>query len=139
MKTELILIRGIPGSGKSTFAKALRGNSPEIMHYEADMFFMDQFGQYKFDVSKLNHAHVWCQDITDVSLGKGKSVIVSNTFTTKKELVPYFSIAKKYNIKPTVILCQNTFSSIHNVPEETMEKMKNRFTYDISDLFEEFK
>jgi hypothetical protein len=61
---------------------------------------------------------------------------VSNTFTTKKELQPYFDIAKEYGIIPTVILCQNSFGSVHNVPEETLKRMADRFEYDIGELYE---
>jgi Tfp pilus assembly pilus retraction ATPase PilT len=47
MEKVLYLVRGIPGSGKSTFAKTLSGE-----YYEADMFFMVD-GEYKFDVAKI--------------------------------------------------------------------------------------
>lgn len=133
---KLILIRGIPGSGKSTMA--FKMTHPIFTRYlEADIYFMDSAGNYKFDPSKLGKAHKWCQEETDKLLGEGLEVIVSNTFTTKKELKPYFNIAKKYNIVPNVMLCQNTFSSVHNVPKETMVKMMWRFEYDIGDLFED--
>ena len=51
---QLILLRGLPGSGKSTFAKSLGG-----IHIEADQYFM-QDGEYKFDASQLKHAHNYC-------------------------------------------------------------------------------
>ncbi len=133
----LILIRGLPGSGKSTLAS---NNFDEDSFYkiETDDFFFC-CGVYKFNPHKLYEAHKWCQARTDELLRNGSNVIVSNTFTTKKEFRPYFTIAKKYGIIPTVILCQNNFGSVHNVPEETMEKMRKRFEYDISELFEELK
>lgn len=133
----MILVRGLPGSAKSTFAGDMSFAHPFSEHFEADMYFMDSEGNYNFDASKLGQAHKWCQEETDRVLTEGEMVIVSNTFTTKKELKPYFDIAKKHGIIPNVILCQNSFKSIHNVPDETMEKMKNRFEYDISELFEE--
>jgi len=63
--------------------------------------------------------------------------VVSNTFTTIKELRPYFDIAKELNIVPTVLLVQGNFKSVHNVPEKTLQKMKARFQYDISELYNE--
>jgi predicted kinase len=132
----MILIRGLPGSSKSTLAGDMSFAYPFSEHFEADMYFIDSDGNYNFDASKLRQAHKWCQEQTDRVLAEGEMVVVSNTFTTKKELKPYFELAKKYNIIPTVILCQNNFGSIHNVPEETIEKMKQRFQYDISELFE---
>ena len=136
MDKGLILIRGLPGSGKSTLARSLEYDVDYYKHLEADQYFISDYHQYKFDASKLRQAHAWCLREAEDVLIRGYSAVVSNTFTTKKELKPYFELAKKYNIIPTVILCQNNFVSIHNVPEETIEKMKKRFQYDISELFE---
>lgn len=128
---KLVLVRGLPGSGKSTLAKNLIG---WYYHLETDMFWMKD-GEYKFDASKLREAHAWCQSETRKLMNNGFSPVVSNTFTTKKELKPYFDIAKEFNLVPTVILCQNQWGNIHNVPEETLKRMEARFEYDISDLY----
>jgi len=125
----LTLLRGLPGSGKSTVARRLLG-----VHYEADQFFMKN-GVYEFDATLLYKAHKQCQDNTRASLANGSNVVVSNTFTTIKELKEYFVIAKEFNIVPTVITCQNQFQNEHNVPPETLSKMKARWAHDISELF----
>lgn len=129
---ELILVRGLPGSGKSTIARKFVG-----VHLEADMYFM-QDGEYKFDVNKLRQAHEWCQEQTRNWLKPDARVVVSNTFTTMKELRPYFEIAREFGIVPNVIVAQGNFKNEHNVPEETLTKMKARFTYDISELYDKF-
>ena len=49
---DLILLRGLPGSGKSTFAKMLVRDK-DYRHKEADMFFVDSEGNYKFEPSKI--------------------------------------------------------------------------------------
>ena len=130
---KLILVRGLPGSGKSTMAKALCYN-PDWIHLEADMFWMEG-GEYKFDASRLREAHEWCQEKTRKALAANCDVVVSNTFTTVKELRPYFDIAKEFDIVPNVFIAQNTFGNVHNVPEETLAKMRARFVWDISELF----
>ena len=132
---QMILIRGIPGSGKSTIAKQL-AMAIGAQHFEADMYFM-QDDEYQFDATKLYAAHGWCQGMTGKALEKGHTVIVSNTFTTVKELRPYFEIAKNFGIVPTVILAQNQFSNVHNVPAENLKRMQDRFQYDIKELFNE--
>lgn len=136
------MVRGIPGSGKSTLARNLfelygvgQGYYGQATHFEADMYFMDEHGNYNFDVSKLYHAHKWCQDKTRERLEHGDIVIVSNTFTTKKELKPYFDMAREFGIVPVVYLAQNQFNNVHNVPAEKLQKMRDRFQYDISELF----
>ena len=121
---ELILIRGLPGSGKTTMAKQYHGS---YIHLETDMFWGPD---YKIDLSRLQEAHEWCQQSTRIFLAN-YSVIVSNTFTTKKELYPYFDIASDYGIVPQIILCLNQFGSVHKVPKEVMQKMRDRFEYEV--------
>ena len=90
--SKLILIRGIPGSGKSTIAKEYIKEG--FHHLEADMYFVDQDGSYKWDGNKVRFAHEWCQNSTLELLESGKNVVVSNTFTTLKEMKPYIEISK---------------------------------------------
>lgn len=135
MKRGLILIRGLPGSGKSTLAQCLMRSFGHA-HLEADQFFMRD-GRYDFRAADLPLAHQWCQNETRRLLTSGMTVIVSNTFTTVKELRPYFDIAAEFELIPQVIACQNEFGSIHNVPEETMTRMRQRWAWDISELFKE--
>lgn len=125
---KLVLIRGLPGSGKSTLSADLDGGEDinDFHHFEADSFFM-QNGVYIFDQSKLGAAHKWCQSSTESWLALGESVIVSNTFTTLKELSPYINIARVYNINPIVITCTSDFGNVHNVPQEAIERMKARW------------
>ena len=60
---DLILLRGIPGSGKSTLGEIILqcpgSSSPEVL--SADNFFIDEKGDYNFDGSKLKQAHNECQ------------------------------------------------------------------------------
>ena len=99
MEKMLYLVRGIPGSGKSTFAKSLGGT-----HFEADQFFMVD-GKYKFDGSKLKEAHNWCQNIVNTAMilnltaGLNKRIVVSNTFTQEWEMKPYFEMAEHHGYK----------------------------------------
>ena len=130
--TQLILIRGLPGSGKSTLARIIRRFG--YIHIETDQFWGED---YNFDISRIKEAHEWCQNRTKTYLKDGMWVIVANTFTTKKEMRPYFEMAKELDVKVQVILCQGQWENIHNVPEQVLEKMKNRFEYDISELFNE--
>ena len=131
---KLTLVRGFPGSGKSTIAKSLDIQLTS-QHIETDMYW-ERWGGYHFDTTKLKQAHEWCQENTEILLRNGYDVIVSNTFTTKKELRPYFEISKKFDIVPQVILCQGQYGNVHNVPKEVLQRMKARFEYDISELYE---
>jgi len=120
---ELILIRGIPGSGKSTFAKMICNQ-----YIEADMYFM-QDGEYKFDASKINEAHTWCQNKTEEWMKKGYNVVVSNTFSREWEMQEYYEMAEKYGYRIYSVIMENRHNGInsHGVPEEKITQMKNRF------------
>ena len=134
--TTLTLIRGWPGSGKSTLAKKLARTTNDL-HIEADMYFIDANGNYNWTADKIAEAHAWCQRQTRRHLETRTNVYVSNTFTTHKELKPYFDIALEFDITPVIITMQNNFGNVHNVPEHVIQNMKNRFQYDLSKLFEQ--
>ena len=128
MKT-LYIVRGVPGSGKSTFAKSLGGT-----HFEADMFFMKD-GEYKFDMSKIKEAHKWCQDSVNTAMilnntsGLNETIVVSNTFTQEWEMKTYLVLARRFKYKVTIVVVENRHSgkNVHNVPQEVLDKMKERF------------
>lgn len=136
----LTLLRGIPGSGKSTLATMFRlswaTQGFASAHYEADQYFVKN-GVYNFDRQKLRHAHAWCQTSTFEALERGEHVIVSNTFTTLKEMKPYFEMIHAYGKQPTVLVCQTNWGNVHNVPDDVLEAMTDRFQYDISSLLEQ--
>jgi predicted kinase len=132
MEKLLVICRGIPGSGKSSFAKTLGG-----IHIEADQYFVDGDGNYNFDGSKIKLAHEYCRsqteawmktDGTQVNVDK---IVVSNTFTQFWEMEPYFELAEKYGYKTFSIVVENRHGGVnqHNVPEEKVEQMKNRFEF----------
>ena len=123
---ELILLRGLPGSGKTTLAKTFGVN-----HIEADMFFIDsETGEYKFDASKLRYAHEWCQDVVEHWMEKDITpIVVSNTFTQEWEMEDYYKLAEKYGYKVFSIIVENRHGGVneHNVPDEKLKQMKERF------------
>jgi predicted kinase len=125
---QLILLRGLPGSGKSTFARSI--SPANVGHIEADMFFMKD-GEYKFDASRLKDAHNWCHDVVETWMGPQgyEKIVVSNTFTTEWEMEPYYKLAEQYGYRVTSLVVENRHGSksVHNVPEETLDKMKKRF------------
>lgn len=121
---ELFILRGMPGSGKSTLAKSLGGK-----HVEADMFFMKD-GEYKFDVTKIKDAHSWCQTIVGGWMSdKEERIVVSNTFTQEWEMTPYLEWAQDFDYRVFILIVENRHGGMneHNVPEEVIIKMKNRF------------
>ena len=125
MKKVLYIVRGIPGSGKSTFAKTLGGK-----HYEADMYFIDESGNYNFDPTKIKDAHQWCQRMVkgDMILEYPK-IVVSNTFTQEWEIESYVNMAKEFGYIVFSVIVENRHGGVneHGVPEDKLQIMKDRF------------
>jgi len=126
MKNFLILIRGLPGSGKSTKANQLLDQKVVDAHFEADQYCMKD-GVYKFDSSKVSDNHQSCQEDTFSALLCGDSVVVSNTFTKTWEMLPYIDFCWMNKIPWTIIECLDNYGSIHSVPINIIEKMKQRW------------
>lgn len=131
---NLILLRGLPGSGKSTAAKLLGAGGAGTAHFEADMYFM-QDGEYKFDASKIKDAHNWCQNSVEHAMllnhttGHNSTIIVSNTFTQEWEMEVYYNLAKQWDYRVTSMIIENRHEgvNIHGVPDEVLTKMRDRF------------
>lgn len=136
MNKTLYLIRGLPGSGKSTFAKEL-ASSLGAHHCEADMYHIDDdTGEYLWKAENVHDAHRWCQEIAEHCMEwDHDNVVISNTFTTEKELKPYLELASRYDYRVVSLVVENRHGneSIHGVPEETMQKMERRFSVKLRD------
>ncbi len=125
----LYLIRGIPGSGKSTLASSMQEAMGTCL-FEADHYFIQPDGTYKFDPSMLKEAHQECQNATRFALAQGVSVIVSNTSTTEAEVQTYREIADKMKANFVSIIVENRHGGVnsHDVPAEKIQQMKQRFS-----------
>ena len=123
MNNKLVIVRGCPGTGKSTFVKEA---FPNILHLENDMFHYHN-GSYLFNQRKQNSAIEWCIDMTMLSLKRGMDVVVSNTFTKKAFVDSYKKIADLFGSKFEVYRMMGNFENIHDVPKMVLENMKNNF------------
>ena len=129
---ELILLRGLPGSGKTTLAKIIlqlrSTDEPEIL--SADDFFEDKEGEYNFDPTKLKEAHNYCQFRCSERMRQQKArIVVANTFTQEWEMDEYFKMAERYNYRVHTVIVENRHGNenVHGVPENKLQQMKNRF------------
>lgn len=121
----LLLVRGAPGSGKSTFAQYLF-RMYGFKHHEADHYMFEN-GVYKFDSKKLGWAHQQCREAVRQDLFiNGENVVVSNTFIHKREMKPYITMGTEAHYIVKQIILRNDFGSVHNVPRDTVNKMKRR-------------
>lgn len=133
MSGVLFLVRGLPGSGKTSFASAIWNDYAVC---EADKFFYDKEGNYNFDPSKLKEAHNWCKNEVEIRMQDHQNnhqyypeIAVSNTFTQEWEMEDYFKLAEKYGYKVVSLIIENRHGgqNVHGVPEDKLQIMKNRF------------
>ena len=142
---EFIIMRGLPGSGKSTLAKQLAGETGK--QFASDDYFMDEQGNYNFDIDKLPQAHQWNYDRIEDAIKEGISpVIVDNTNVTMEDLTylkPYIKLAmsKGYSIRieePNTPWFKNmdidelTRKNSHGVPREVIEDKVNNWVPDVN-------
>jgi predicted kinase len=120
----LHLIRGISGSGKSTYAESL-----EVKTVEADHFFMNQHGQYCYDHKYIRLAHDWCHLEARRLLKAGYDVAVANTFVKKWEMQFYLDLANELNIRVQIKICEGRFPNQHGVPPGAIKRMIDHFEY----------
>lgn len=126
---SLILLRGLPGAGKSTLARVLAEDKWPIL--AIDDFFTDPVTSvYKFHYEQNHLAYRKCERDTDEQMAAGTlKVFVDNTFTMGWEMEPYFKLAKKYKYQIFVVTVENYHGSnnIHDIPEESLQKMAAKY------------
>lgn len=141
IRGNLYIIRGLPGSGKTTLGNQLRkANKSGTIHIATDDYFTDPSGRYFFDPSKIAVAHEEClRRATEAMMG-GISVIVANTFSQRWEFQKYLDGANLNDFSYTVLdLFDNGCDDYtlqrrqkHGVPIETIAAMRARWEHDWS-------
>jgi hypothetical protein len=121
LSKDLILCRGLPGSGKTTIASVF--TMIGYRHFEADMYF-EVDGIYTYDATRIRDAHDWCKRMTRDALQRGANVVVSNTFTRLTEMAPYHEMGAS-NIR--IIEASGHWENRHAVPVEMVQRMAARW------------
>lgn len=124
---SLILLRGLPGCGKTELANLLFP-----WHHSADMYFEGPNGEYWFNPEELSDAHESCQRTVEHAMNthKREVIAVANTFTEDWEMDFYYKLADKYDYRVFTVVVENRHGhkNSHNVPDEIVEEMRGRFS-----------
>ena len=123
----VIILRGVPGSGKSYFIKeTIKELNLEEDQYKicsADNHFINENGEYKFVRNKIKEAHEQCykdfMECLDKSTEEKKIVVfVDNTNTKFWEFSKYLQLGSKENKTLVVSIRLPKKSDLHTKVEE---------------------
>lgn len=127
---KVVIMRGIPGSGKSTYAGM---NYPDALTVSADNYFMVN-GIYQFDPKKLGIAHATCfrQFLDGLTQGV-ETIVVDNTSTTVSEISPYHLGACAFGYDHEIVTMECSVDvamrrNVHGVPEQAYKGIVERFS-----------
>lgn len=117
---KLIILRGLPGSGKSTLKKRL---STDIKFcgrsFSTDTYWERPDGIYDFNINLLHKAHQWnfdCfKEFVEACNNTKQTIILDNTNTTYKEFKNYIKLFCEVNDEPEIILMEPTTEWAKNV------------------------
>lgn len=132
----LILIRGLPGSGKSTLTrKLIKKMGGEVAHCSTDDV-VTAGGVYLWSPDYIGLSHKINQMKVREACKRGIPVIVDNTNTTWKEIEPYWNTAQEFGYKFIVEEPDTEWKfdvdkcaeyNSHGVPKETIQRMLDRW------------
>ena len=132
MEKVLILLRGVPGAGKTTITRLL---FPEAKAFAADDFMLNEdSGDYEFKADRLGYAPKRCVDGVELAMQmQHPMVVVHNTLTTEREIRPYAEFADKYGYKLVSFIVENRHgnSNVHGVADEKLKQMADRLRQSI--------
>lgn len=137
---NLYIMRGIPGSGKSTMARHILAQSlsegADGAIFSTDDYFMSPQGDYVFDPVKLAAAHAWNQDRAVRAMDKLDTIIIDNTNILKAHYANYVAEAKARGYRINIVTVGSfdpdfvqecAMRNTHRVPLHTIQRMAQNF------------
>ena len=97
---------------------------------EIDDYFYGSDGRYHFDRRKIQAAVAESHDrLRRAMIEERPALAVANTHVTKKEYQPYIRRAEEYGYQVIELIVRSGFTNVHDVPEERISDMKQRFEF----------
>lgn len=133
MSRQVYLMRGVPGSGKSTWAEALQRHDRQVLILSADSYHLKD-GLYQFDPLKVRQAHDACltaflDDLERNERRTAAPLVVDNTNLALWEIAPYYRLAECLGFPVEIIELATPLHvclgrQLHGVPAEKLGMMQ---------------
>lgn len=99
----LVILKGLPGSGKSYLARMLKQVYKDAVVCSADHYFM-RSGKYQFNPEELTQAHESCQERAKQAAVSGVSVIaIDNTNIRSWNYKYYLGLSRDHHYTPLIM------------------------------------
>jgi predicted kinase len=144
----MVIMRGIHGSGKTTFVKHFITNvvqkGQKYRICSADHFFIGNQGNYVFDATKLHDAHQKCyEDAKEACFNSVPFVFIDNTNILLDQYQRYIALAEENGYTVLIFSTFDTATSlktcaernVHSVPHTTINKMFMLYERDRRDIY----
>lgn len=129
-KPSIILLRGLPGAGKTTLARVLSENNKWPV-FSVDSYFTNpETGEYRFEFDKNHLAYKACiQNTEKAMLKKVEKIFIDNTLTLEWEIEPYLQLAAANNYTVHVVTVENRHKGLntHGINNEQLNKMAEKY------------
>lgn len=118
----IVIMRGIPGAGKTTWAKK---NYPDSLTVSADDFFTED-GKYVYDAHRAAEAHGWAlRCFIDLArLNRLQTIVVDNTNIFATDVAPYVAVGRAYGHEHRIVtlICDPKAAQERNVHGVSLER-----------------
>lgn len=128
MPGNLILVRGLPGAGKTELSALLAEEKWPV--FSVDDYFTDAKGNYRFEFDKNHLAYKACEEnCRKTMMDQKEKIFIHNTFTLDWELEVYFKLAKEFKYRVFVLTLENYHgqSNTHGISEDQIRKMAEKY------------
>ena len=134
----LIVVRGLPSSGKTTLAKLLFLAGSQTI--SSDDYMTTPEGGYAFSKQNFIEAHKLCQQDCASLMEKGEKLItIHNNMGEAWEAEVYFSLAEQHGYKVMVVNLYDaglndtelSARNVHEMPQHLVQKVRQKWDIDI--------
>jgi adenylate kinase family enzyme len=121
----LHIVRGLPGSGKSTFAKSKLFAGMLVI--ELEQFWINADGEYKPDPDRLKDADQYMLRMLSLAMDQKVNTVVTGNFLTNKSIEPIIALCKDKGCNITIWRTVDEYPRTHGQSDATYAAMAKEF------------